>query len=315
MAFHSNKPGESARKTTLRAGEIALMLGHDFGPGIQLRPLSEGLESQAFAFSADGLDLIARVNRDDAGFAKDAFVFRHFAGAALPVPEILAISRHDGVVLCVSRQVPGITLQDVDARRLLYLVRPVATVLDAMAAADVTRIAGCGPFDARGQGAFEDWPGYVGAIADERRYAWQALGSPTDMTAIRPLLAAIAGLAADCPRRRGLVHGDFGSNNVLGDAGRITGVIDWSEAMVGDPLYDVANILFWRPWLVCMEEQARFFEESQPWRLREGRLLALYQLRIGLETIYQAARDGEEADLAWALARCETVAAGADLGC
>jgi aminoglycoside phosphotransferase (APT) family kinase protein len=38
------------------------------------------------------------------------------------------------------------------------------------------------------------------------------------------------------------VHGDFGSNNVLADGEHITGVVDWSEAMIGDPLYDVANI-------------------------------------------------------------------------
>ena len=51
-----------------------------------------------------------------------------------------------------------------------------------------------------------------------------------------------------------------------------------------------------------LESQARFFETTQPWRLREGHLLAGYQLRIGLENVYQAA-----------LARCQTIAREAGL--
>src|SRR5699024_2408647 len=61
-----------------------------------------------------------------------------------------------------------------------------------------------------------------------------------------------------------LVHADFGSNNVLTDNGRITAVIDWSEAMFGDSQYEVANIFFWRPWLACMEQQTRYFERRHP---------------------------------------------------
>ncbi len=38
------------------------------------------------------------------------------------------------------------------------------------------------------------------------------------------------------------MHGDFGSNNVLADGTVTTGVIDWGEAMFGDPRYDIANI-------------------------------------------------------------------------
>jgi hygromycin-B 4-O-kinase len=303
-------------KTALPADEIAALLQRDFGAPIELQPLNEGLESQAFGFSAAGRALVVRVNRDASGFAKDDFAFRHFAGARLPIPDILAITDHGGLVLCISRRAPGLTLQDIDTRQLEHLVQPVSAVMDEIAAADITMIAGCGPFDANGQGAFADWQSYVGVVTDPRHYDWQSTGLSVDGTALRPLLEHVERFAATCPNRRSLVHGDFGSNNVLAEGGRVTAVIDWSEAMVGDPLYDIANILFWRPWLACMEAQASFFETLQPWRLAEKTSLLGYQLRIGLENIYQAALALDQADLDWALARCKAIAreVGLDLG-
>ncbi|MGO8960511.1 MAG: phosphotransferase family protein [Streptosporangiaceae bacterium] len=40
-----------------------------------------------------------------------------------------------------------------------------------------------------------------------------------------------------------LLHGDFHPRHVYADNGRITGIIDWSDASCGDPLYDFGRIL------------------------------------------------------------------------
>jgi fructosamine-3-kinase len=39
-----------------------------------------------------------------------------------------------------------------------------------------------------------------------------------------------------------LLHGDLGNHNVLTDGDRLLGLIDWEDAVAGDPVYDVA---FW----------------------------------------------------------------------
>jgi hypothetical protein len=39
-----------------------------------------------------------------------------------------------------------------------------------------------------------------------------------------------------------LLHGDLGSHNVLTDGDRLLGLIDWEDAVAGDPVYDIA---FW----------------------------------------------------------------------
>lgn len=64
--------------------------------------------------------------------------------------------------------------------------------------------------------------------------------------------------AASCPSPipEVLIHGDYTIDNVLVDAGRITGVIDWSRGDVGDRRYDLA--LATRP----QEPESAFLEED-----------------------------------------------------
>jgi aminoglycoside phosphotransferase (APT) family kinase protein len=51
------------------------------------------------------------------------------------------------------------------------------------------------------------------------------------------------------PERRALLHGDYSLDNILADAGQISGVIDWGSCCYGDPLRDVAWVEFWAPQL------------------------------------------------------------------
>jgi hygromycin-B 4-O-kinase len=94
------------------------------------------------------------------------------------------------------------------------------------------------------------------------------------------------------------------SNNVLTDGRRITGVVDWSEASIGDPLYDVANIFFWSTWLDSMHEQAHYFETHLADVAKLSDRLLCYQLRIGLAEIYQNAIERKTDALAWSTSRC-----------
>ncbi len=69
-----------------------------------------------------------------------------------------------------------------------------------------------------------------------------------------------------------LLHGDFWPGNLLWQAGRLVGVIDWEDAALGDPLADVANTrleLLWAlggatPGVALMEEFTRQYRALQP---------------------------------------------------
>lgn len=288
---------------------IAEAVERDLGPVSQWSFVSEGEESQVFGIRLGNEDLILRVNPSAEGFHKDAFCHRHFASPSLPIPEVLSIGVVEHHAYCLSRRAAGITLQDLAPAALPGAVGPVGDVLQAIAAAPLHGTQGFGRFDDHGIAEYARWHDFLASITDRQRYDWKRMEPAVDKRWLERHLHVLMDFVPQCPETRGLVHGDFGSNNVLTDGTRITGVIDWSEALFGDPLYDVANIFFWRPWLICMEAQARYFEEHK--RDAADRALALrcYQLRIGLQQVYECAEAGSEEDLRWAMARCEDVVA------
>jgi Ser/Thr protein kinase RdoA (MazF antagonist) len=50
--------------------------------------------------------------------------------------------------------------------------------------------------------------------------------------------------ALDGPSGARLIHGDFCPRHVYADGARITGIIDWGDAMAGDPAYDFGRLLY-----------------------------------------------------------------------
>ena len=278
------------------------------GPVSELRRLAQGEESQVFGFRHGGDDLVLRVNPEGEGFHKDRFAHQKFATASLPTPEVLDIGTlDDGHAWCLSRLVPGITLQEMTPDALASVLAPTTQVLNAIAASDLEGTAGYGPFDANGRGRYDTWRAFVLDAPDPAGSAWRAAADVVDLERIHGYIDEIRRLAAFCPEDRHLVHGDFGSNNVLSDGTVITGVIDWSEAMFGDSLYDIANFFFWRSWLTCMELQARHFEQTLAMSADVWQRLRCYALPIGVVEFQQAA----PVSLAtWTMRRCDEVLTG-----
>lgn len=282
----------------------AAVIAH-YGKITHMEPVPDGMESFAFRVVISGKKYVLRVNHQAAGFEKDDFANRHFAGPGLPIPEIEAIGLlENGIAWCLSAQAPGVTLQDLPEAYMTAVTAPVAAVMQSMAIAPLEGITGFGPFNARGEGQYASWKAYLESICRDDHYDWPAAGRRVSLKRIKPLQERLLQQLPGIPEIRQLVHGDFGSNNVLTDGHRITGVIDWSEAMVGDSLYDMANIFFWRTWLDCMEYQARYFETRAVDKTR----LDCYQLRIGLGEVYETAMAGDMDDMDWALVRCEHLA-------
>ncbi|MFJ6326708.1 MULTISPECIES: phosphotransferase family protein [unclassified Rhizobium] len=296
-------------KPTLPRKTIAEAVERDLGPVSQWSTVSEGEESQVFGIRLGDEDLILRINNVADDFQKDAFCQKRFAASELPVPEVLSIGAVGQFAYCVSRRAAGVTLQDLPLADLPDVVGPVAGVLRTIAEVPLHETRGYGRFDARGNAEHPSWHDFLASISFEQNYDWKSVETSVGGPWLERHLSLFMGLVPQCPEIRGLVHGDFGSNNVLTDGVNITGVIDWSEALFGDPLYDVANIFFWRPWLACMEAQARYFLECEPQAMGDPVALRCYQLRIGLQQIHEAAKAGSEEDLRWAMARCDALAA------
>lgn len=88
--------------------------------------------------------------------------------------------------------------------------------------------------------------------ADDPWAEWHALRAETDEK-ILPLLPA--DIAAEVRERferflsgagpqpaMAIIHGDFGTGNILVDDGRVSGIIDFAGCAIGDPAYDLASL-------------------------------------------------------------------------
>jgi hygromycin-B 4-O-kinase len=261
--------------------------------------LVEGLESQVFRFEVGEGAFVVRINPSLRGFQKDLWAASTLTGR-VPVPQVMSLGKlADGDAYCVSEWAPGVTLEDLPVAEAEDLVEEVAGVWRLIAETDVSSIHGVGDFDPDGHAPARSWRE---VLVETLELARRELRGATDV------IDAYERLIDRCPEERALIHGDFGSNNVLADGGRITAVLDWDQAMVGDPLYDVANVYFWATYLRCMDVQASHFERTLSSEPGYPERISCYALRIGLEETRESLRDGDRAMAEWALARSRELA-------
>jgi aminoglycoside 2''-phosphotransferase len=126
----------------------------------------------------------------------------------------------------------------------------------------------------------------VGMIADGRHEdTWRELSerlpadvlprlSPAARAAVDTAFHRFAEQAGDLPVA--VIHGDFGTGNILADSNRVTGVIDFAGCGLGDPAYDLASLAaglgdgFLRmleplyPGLPAMRERIAFYRGTFP---------------------------------------------------
>jgi aminoglycoside phosphotransferase (APT) family kinase protein len=199
-----------------------------------IAPLGSGLDHAAFLA---GNDLVVRLAiEDDGTMRREAELLRAVAGVSpVAVPEPLFAE--DNVM--AYRLLPGVPLLDLphaDRDRLAVPVaRTVGAVLAALWAIPAARAAELADRD---EASPAEWRDEV-----ERRAGQIGDALPAGA---RPGVEAFLG--APVPRDTELFvlsHNDLGIEHVLVDpaAGRVTGIIDWSDAALVDPAKDLGLIL------------------------------------------------------------------------
>lgn len=236
---------------------ILTLLRETFAVPIEdLTPLEGGLVAQTFSFTAGGQAYILRFNTGnfDVTFAKELFIYTHFASPDIPIPPILKVGRLGDLSYAISRKMVGRRLLALSRAEYEQTLPDLVRTLHAIHLVDVGARPGFGWIGDDGAGLFPSWQGFIASIMDEERAdgfygRWHTLFETTFLE--RELFAMVCRhllrLLPFCPEERWLVHGGYGFNNVLAEPGAVTAVLDWVDAMYGDFLFDVAWLAFWDP--------------------------------------------------------------------
>ena len=148
------------------------------------------------------------------------------------------------------------------------LLPALFAALDAARLADLSGTTGYGAWDAGGNAPFPSWRAALLDVANDRPadriHGWRKrlAASPVGIGPFEEAYACLQALADTAPEARHLIHSDLLHFNVLVEADRITGVLDWGCGMVGDFLYDLAWLCFWQPWYPAWQ-RIDFAEEAR----------------------------------------------------
>ncbi len=286
-----------------------------------LRPLYGGFFSRAFAFAAGGRDYVLRLSaapQAAESFAKDAYAGRHFASSTLHIPEVFLVGATDVAEerFAIGALVSGRILEEADpvARRLA--LPALLHTLDAIGRVDVGRSRGFGTWDETGDAPYDRWVAFLAAAdRDETTGYYRGWHALFDGMLERDLYDAVyrrlRQLLAQIPEVRGLIHNDFWFQNVLSDGARITGVIDWGNALYGDPLYDIARLSWGADWPGWWYEDGAALLAARYGALSGFAVrLACYQCHLGLDDLRFYAKNGKVEDYGRARERLLALIAG-----
>lgn len=180
--------------------------------------------------------LIVRVPRHDearSDLVREATVLAALAPRLplpVPAPEVLGVAAH---VVAVHRRLPGeplLSLDGMNDAQKHELACDLALFLRALHALPCEILPTSAPTD-----SMAEWRDLFGQVE-----AGVLPLIPQDVGA--SIAAQFDRFLANGPYPRTIIHGDFGTGNILVHADRVSGVIDFSECGVGDPAYDFASL-------------------------------------------------------------------------
>lgn len=204
---------------------------------VPVQPLGAGLDHRVYAV---GDALVARFGD---GAAREARLLTAIAPLLpLRVPEPVAIDADAGCL--VLSRIPGTPLLELPRTARRPFAAQLRGFADALHALEPTADV---PED---DTAPEEW-------LAEARATWAEVRDEVPART-REAIETFLATAPPAPcERRVLIHGDLGAEHVFVDGERITGVIDWSDAALGDPAVDHGRLL--RDFGSGGGERARFY--------------------------------------------------------
>lgn len=191
-------------------------------------------------------ELIMKVNDHPSAAAEQRVVDR-VRSAGVPAPEIIDTgtdSRFPGRRWIIMRRVPG-TSWDASAADDAEVGTVLADVAQLLLIMRELTCPGYGWIDPDGNGRSADWWKWLQDQITDRTHQLGGRLPPGFGPAATETIDRIAAT----PVNGSILHGDLGLSHVFVDphTHRVIGLIDWSNAVIGDPLYDLATFAMGGP--------------------------------------------------------------------
>ena len=219
-------------------------------PIYDLAPLGTGQIALIFSFRVADKEYVIRFVEAKMAHTlkKEGAVAKLLAGSNVPLPPILHQGNLADFYFVIAPRAAGVPLDELTDEQYGDVLPAMMSMLDTIHQVDVSSKQGYGHFDETAVGAFSTWPDYLLTVGQQEEAGfygqWHHLfeDSFLERPLFEKLYAEMERLFVYLPEERFLLHGDYGWNNVLAEAGQVTAVLDWANAKYGDFLFDVAYL-------------------------------------------------------------------------
>ena len=294
-------------------------------PAKTLAPLRGGEWSAAYRFNADGRDLVIRLSHTPENFHRDRIAAR-WSSPDLPIPQIIRIDRYLDQYYAISPFFHGEPFENMPAAELEQTIPDFLSMMTALQSVSLDATKGYGTITPEGHGAFHSWSEALTDVINDRpdslTHGWKKalVKIPTAQCKVDRFYKQLTELVRFCPDQKRPIHSDLLYQNLLVHNRKVSALLDWGCAMIGDPAYDIAIFEFFEPWYPAFTEvnliqrmrQSYLTKSPDNSRYFEQRMAA-YQIHLTLGNIaYCIYSDGKH-DYTEHIDRLEEVLAKSDL--
>jgi len=289
------------------------------GPIRTLTPLQGGEWSAAYRFCAEGRSFVIRLSHTPENFHRDGIAAR-WASPELPVPQIIRIGRYRDQYYAISQFFSGEPFEKLSVPALEQTLDSFLSMMTALQSIRLDSAEGFGALTPEGRGAAGSWREALLAVNSDRldslTHGWKkALAKiPAIERKYGRFYERLTELAPFCPEQKRLIHSDLLCQNLLADKHRISAVLDWGCAMIGDPAYDIAIFSFFEPWYPAFSRVNLIHKMRQSYlalspdnHINFERRMAAYQIHLALGNIAYCIFSGGKHDYREHIDRLEEV--------
>lgn len=221
-----------------------------------LEEIASGEFSQAFSFENNGNKFVVRFNSNtDEGFKKEDIISNEYS--QIPTPRIVDIGKYKEFYYSLTKSYEGSQLHKLDKELFRKVLPSLFETMNIIHRSKVEE--GFGLWDLNKKGKFDSFEDQLSSFIKEDR--WEEFSKEHkffDIEFAKNLKDEFESLLRFIPKEKYFLHGDFGRTNIFANEDKIEGIIDWSEAMYGDFLLDLAWLAFWEEKVDIIDEYYKF---------------------------------------------------------